>query len=84
MTRTSLLLSFMFLAGACGGSDPEPKGPSTTQVAAPDEKSEENIQMSAGRPAAPARKESKPAPTEGKPAEPAKPTEPAKPAPPPK
>jgi len=72
MTRPSLLLSFVFLAGACGGSDAEPKGPSTTQAAAPDEKSEENIQMSAGAPA-PGKKADKPAPAASKPAAPAKP-----------
>ena len=83
MNRTSLLLSaFMFLAGACGGSDNEPKSASTTKLAAPDEKGEENIQMSPGS-AAPAKKAS-PAAAEPKPAEP-KPAEPAPaPAPPPK
>jgi hypothetical protein len=76
MTRTSLLFTaFMFLAGACGGSDNEPKSASTTQTTAPDEKGEENIQMSPGS-AAPAKKESEPA------AEP-KAEPPATPAPPP-
>jgi len=86
MTRMSLFFASMFLAGACGGSDAEPKGPSTTQVAAPEEKSEEDIKMSPGSPEAPAKKpapESKPAP-ETKPATGTKPAEPAKPAPPPK
>jgi hypothetical protein len=82
MTRTSLLFSaVMFLAGACGGSDKEPKNASTTKMDAPDEKGEENIQMSPGS-AAPAKKATEPKPAEPKPAEP-KPAEPA-PAPPPK
>ena len=72
MTRTSFFVAFMFLAGGCGGSDSEPKSASTTQMAAPDEKGEENIQMSPGS-AAPAKKASKPA----EPAKPAKPAEPA-------
>ncbi len=74
MTRTSLLYcAFVLLAGACGGSASKPKDASTTQVAAPDEKGEENIQMSPGS-AAPAKKASPPAaapkPAEPKPAEP--------------
>lgn len=64
MPRTSVFLAFLFLAGACGGSDAEPKTPSTTTAKAPDEKSEDNIQMSAGQPAA------SPKPKETKPAEP--------------
>ena len=71
----------MFLAGACGGSDKEPKSATTTQLEAPDEKGEENIQMSPGS-AAPAKKAS-PAGAQPKPAEP-KPAEPAAPATPPK
>jgi len=69
MTRTSLFLAFLFLAGACGGSDTEPKSPSTTTAKAPDEKSEDNIQMSAGQPASrPAPKETKPADSQPAPA----------------
>jgi DamX protein len=77
MSNKSVLVAFMFLAGACGGSDSEPKTPSTTQAAAPDEKSEESIQMSAAKPAPAPAPAAKPAATE--PAKPAA-TEPAKPA----
>ena len=67
--RTSLFLALLFTAGACGGSDNEPKSPSTTKAKAPDEKSEENIQMSAGRPASrPPAKESTPADSKPAPA----------------
>jgi hypothetical protein len=78
MIRTTLLLAFAFSAGACGGSDKEPKSATTTEVKTPDEKSEDNIQMSAGAPATSGRKASKPA-AEPKPAEP-KPAEPVAPA----
>lgn len=61
MTRIALALALSLLPAACGGSDSEPKSPSTTQHAAPDEKGEEDIQMSPGSPAAPAKKAAPPA-----------------------
>jgi hypothetical protein len=70
--RTSLLLGFLFVVGACGGSDAEPKTPSTTQAKAPDEKSEESIQMSPGAPAAAKPKKSEPAGSKPAPAPPPK------------